>query len=101
MFFFSQSPWSHPDNGSRIKTGLQECKYFRNSYIHFTEGVPILPPHTPVLKARIKVIPKIPSAQELAKSQQITDYLSRLSWWVIKDESREFSNLVCELSKHK
>ena len=24
--FFSQSPKSHPGNGSRIKTGLQGCK---------------------------------------------------------------------------
>ena len=44
-FFFSQSLQSHPDNTSRIKTGLQGCKYLRNSYIYFTLGVPILPPH--------------------------------------------------------
>ena len=44
--FFSQSPCSHPVNGSRIETGLQGCKYLRNNCIHFTPGVPILPPQT-------------------------------------------------------
>ena len=42
--FFSQSLQSHPDNTSRVKTGLQGCKYLRNIYIYLTPGVPILPP---------------------------------------------------------
>ena len=42
--FSSQSLWSYPDNTSRIKTGLQGCKYLRNSYIYPTPGAPILPP---------------------------------------------------------
>ena len=44
--FFSQSSKSHTENGLRIKTGLQGCKYLRNSYTHFTPGVPNLAPRT-------------------------------------------------------
>ena len=42
--FLSLSLQSYPDSTSRIKTGLQGCKYLRNSYIYPTPGVPILPP---------------------------------------------------------
>ena len=42
--FLSLSLHSYPDNTSSIKTGLQGCKYLRNSYIYPTPGVPILPP---------------------------------------------------------
>ena len=39
--FFNQSPQSHPDNVSHIKTGPHVCKYLRSSYTHFTPEVPI------------------------------------------------------------
>ena len=42
--FVSQSLQILPDNTLRIKTGLQGCKYLRNSYIYLTPGVPMLPP---------------------------------------------------------
>ena len=44
--FFTQSPKRHPDDGSRMKTGLQGCKYLRNSCAHFSPEVLILPVHT-------------------------------------------------------
>ena len=50
--FFSQSP----DNGSHIKTGLQGCKYLRNSCTHFTAGVSILPPQTLIHSVRFSEV---------------------------------------------
>ena len=42
--FSSQSLKSHPDNTSRIKTGLQGCKYLEIAVSILPQGYPILPP---------------------------------------------------------
>ena len=59
------SQYFHPDNTSRIKTGLQGCKYLRNSYIYLTPVVPILPPQ--ILYERLRDCKNIFMAWEQMK----------------------------------